>query len=183
MPELSVLLAFIKAVFWTNFPAIAYGGVVPPVMASFYVWVTGKQFPLKSRIKWGLIVGVLLAIFMAWSEQYKARNILEAEVHSLRERMQIAQKTTLQSVIEISDPVIISNKKSGDGWLVYYLSNVGMAETKVILAESTIVLSEQRNQYKYPNEFILQPKRGKFELRVPIPPLTAKNMANRGKSS
>ncbi len=70
MPEFSDIAAFFKAVFWKNLFTIIWAGGVPPLVIRLIVWITGKPVPLKLHLKWGLLIGVSVATFMAWNEEH-----------------------------------------------------------------------------------------------------------------
>lgn len=104
MPEPSAFLGFIKAVLWKHWLMLVLSGL-PTVLVMLYEKWHGNELKFSSYIRWTLIGGAFIAVFLAWNDEYEARGILEKKesvfnnvqsVIAQRDRDLDAQKSLVQ---------------------------------------------------------------------------------------
>jgi len=70
LPEPSAIFAFIKAVLWNHWLPIVFFVGVPPIIVQIYKRITDRNLP---HFRWIVIGGSLVAVFLAWNDEYKAK--------------------------------------------------------------------------------------------------------------
>ncbi len=113
MPELSAILAFIKAILWTHLVPVVISLGIPPIVEVSYKSITGKDLPHKFHFRWIVILGALITVFLAWNDEYMERlrlqqkestfNVAEERVQTLTEAVRKAEKIEVDLHIDINE--------------------------------------------------------------------------------
>lgn len=113
MPDLSTILAFLVAVLWKNLVPLLITGGLPPMMEKGYEAITGKQLPITFHFKWTMLAGVLVAVFIAWDDEYTQRIELQkkevtfeasaSEVTRLNNQLRQADKDAVRQDLNINE--------------------------------------------------------------------------------
>lgn len=117
MFELSNLLVFIKSVFSHWVPVMIAG--VPPVIEVIYKKFTGNDLPFKFHIRWVVVAGALVALFLAWNGEYTEKlllkqkeaefNLGEKQLNHVRDDLRKAEKENVD--LRLANGELMRDKK------------------------------------------------------------------------
>lgn len=111
MPEFSVIWAFIVAVIWGQLVVVLLSLGVPPIMQHGYEKLFGRPLPVK--LGWILLAGLLIAVFLAWKDEYEKRlelqleeaefNVAETRVKTLKDDLDKSEKRAIDLTITVNE--------------------------------------------------------------------------------
>ncbi len=147
MPDLSNILAFLKAVLWTHLVPVMISLSVPPIVEWTYKKFTGNSLPYQFHLRWIILVGALITIFLAWNDEYTEKLALkqkEARFDATETQVGVLRDSLKQAQDQIVDLRISHNELKRDKKEL----ELQLAESEKSYAAQVLALKEANSEKK-----------------------------------